>query len=124
MFFGYNPSRETGRRSGMFSGQEPGTRASIQPIGNPVNEERLKRNMEIAQSNTEKAIESARIDYLTELAKARNNQELLKRDGETARFQALLNDNNINPEAFANARKQSQANKMRQAYSSFLSGLG
>jgi len=39
-------------------------------------------------------------------------------------FQTLLNNNNINPDVFSNARKQSKANKMRQAYSSFLSKLG
>lgn len=95
MLFGYNPSRKTGRRSRMFSRPEPGTQASIQPIGNPV------------PVNDPKEIERAR----------------LKTDGEIARFQALLNANNINPEAFAGFRKQSQANKMRKAYSSFLSGL-
>ena len=36
MLFGYNPSRKTGRKSRMFSRPEPGTQASIQPIGNPV----------------------------------------------------------------------------------------
>jgi len=84
MFFGYNPSRKTGWRSRMFSRPEPGTQASIQPIGNPV-------------PVPESAIST---------------------------FQTLLNNNNINPDVFAKARKQSQANKMRQAYSSFLSKLG
>jgi hypothetical protein len=89
MFFGYNPSRKTGwgsrRRSRMFSRPKSGTRASIQPIGNPV-----------------PASES-----------------------EISTFQTLLNkNNNINPDVFADAGKQSKANKMRQAYSSFLSKFG
>ena len=104
MFFGYNPSPVTGRRSRMFSRPEPGTRASIQPIGNPVP----------VNDPTERALKEI---------EDRGNQERLKKDGKIARFQALLNANNINPEAFAGFRKQSQANKMRKAYSSFLSGL-
>lgn len=114
MFFGYNPSRSTGRRSRMFSRPEPGTQASIQPIGNPV------------PVNDPKEIERARIERLVKLSEAENrgNLERLKADGEAAKFQALLNANNINPEVFDKSRKQSQANKMRQAYSSFLSGLG
>jgi|TARA_S200002703_G_scaffold124716_1_gene110875 hypothetical protein len=72
----------------MFSRPEPGTRASIQPIGNPV-------------PVPESAIST---------------------------FQTLLNNNANAREQFkdnvANASKQFQANKMRQAYSSFLSGLG
>lgn len=80
--FDYNPSRSTGKKSKFFSRPESGTRASIQPIGNPVTVVN------------------------------------------PAAFQTLLNENNINPEVFANARKRSQASKMRQAYSSFLSGLG
>lgn len=112
MFFGYNPSRSARPKSGMSSRPESDTRAFIQPIGNPV------------PVNDPKEIERANIDYVNALADARVNQERLKRDGKISRFQALLNKNNINPEVFDNVRKRSQANKMRQAYSSFLSRLG
>ena len=125
MLFGYNPSRKTGRKSRMFSRPEPGTQASIQPIGNPVPVN--DSNLINARRDFEKQAELERIRFLTELDTARANdrakRESIKKDGEITRFQALLNDNNINPEAFAGFRKQSQANKMRKAYSSFLSGL-
>lgn len=103
--FDYSPSRSASLRSNLFSRPESGTRASIQPIGNPV--------------PVYDQITQATIDRDTN-----TNNANVEQQNKVAEFQALLNENNINPEAFANARKRSQANRMRQAYSSFLRGLG